>query len=58
MNYVDFFSKLGFDFKNDLKTNSIEIERNPDLNEKLKDSVFYLKIQIILILHFTLSQQF
>lgn len=43
MNYVDFFSDLGFDFKNDLRPNSIKIEKNFALSEKLKDSVFHYK---------------
>lgn len=43
MNYVDIFSNLGFDFKNDLKSKSIEIEKNSVLSDKLNNSVFFYK---------------
>ena len=43
MNYVDIFSNLGFDFKNDLKSKSIEIEKNSVLSDRLNNSVFFYK---------------
>jgi hypothetical protein len=43
MDYIDFFSNLGFNFKNDLKPSSIEIEKNQSLSKKLANSVFFYK---------------
>ena len=43
MNYVDIFSNLGFDFKNNLKSKSIEIEKNSVLSNRLNKSVFFYK---------------
>lgn len=43
MSYVDFFSNLGFDFNTDLKSKSIDIEKEATLSEKLKNSVFFYK---------------
>lgn len=42
MNLIqDFFSKIKFDFKNDLKSVSIILEKNEILSEKIKDKVFF-----------------
>lgn len=41
--YIDFFSKLGFDFITDLKSKTINIEKEIDLSQKLKNSVFLYK---------------
>jgi hypothetical protein len=38
MNYIDIFSNLGFNFKYDLKSKSIDFEKNPVLTNKLKNS--------------------
>ncbi len=43
MNYVDFFSNLGFDFNVDLKPKAIDIETETTLSQKLKNSVFFYK---------------
>ncbi len=43
MNYINFFSNLGFDFNDNLKNQSIEIEKKNLLTEKLKNSIFYYK---------------
>ena len=43
MNYVDFFSNLGFDFNIDLKPKAIDIEKEVTLSQKLKKSVFFYK---------------
>lgn len=43
MNYVEFFSKLGFNFKEDLKLNNIVFEKNENLTKKLSNSLFYYK---------------
>lgn len=43
MNYVDFFSDLGFDFNVDLKPKPIDIETEASLSLKLKNSVFFYK---------------
>lgn len=43
MNYVDFFSDLGFDFNVDLKPKAIDIETEATLSQKLKNSVFFYK---------------
>ena len=43
MNYIDFFSKLGFNFNTDLKHRAIEFEKNDKLSKRLKDSVFFYK---------------
>ena len=43
MNYVDFFSDLGFDFNVDLKSKTIDIEKEATLSRKLKNSVFFYK---------------
>ena len=43
MNYVDFFSNLGFDFNADLKAETIDIEKEATLYKKLENSVFYYK---------------
>ena len=43
MTYVDFFSNLGFDFNIDLKAQSIEIEKEATLSQKLKSSVLFYK---------------
>ncbi|MFP5079524.1 TaqI-like C-terminal specificity domain-containing protein [Pedobacter sp. JCM 36344] len=41
MNYVDFFSFLGFNFQVDLAEKVIDIEKEPTLSDKLKNSVFF-----------------
>lgn len=43
MNYVDFFSNLGFDFNVDLKPKAIDIETETTLSQKLKNSVFFYR---------------
>lgn len=43
MNYVDFFSDLGFDFNVDLKPKAIDIEKEATLSQKLQNSVFFYK---------------
>ena len=43
MNYVDIFSKLGFNFEDDLENKSIEIEKNSLLTDRLNNSVFFYK---------------
>jgi hypothetical protein len=43
MNYIDFFSDLGFNFKYDLKQKTIEIEKDSILTDRLKNSVFFYK---------------
>ncbi len=43
MNYVDFFSKLGFDLNINLKAKAINIEKEATLSKKLKDSIFFYK---------------
>ncbi|RFS13435.1 N-6 DNA methylase [Emticicia sp. C21] len=43
MNYIDFFSNLGFAFNIDLIVKTIEIEKEATLSQKLKDSVFFYK---------------
>lgn len=43
MNYVEFFSNLGFDFNVDLKLKTIDIEKEATLSQKLKNSVFFYK---------------
>lgn len=43
MYYIDFFSKLGFNFNTDLKRRTIEFEKNDNLSKNLKDSVFFYK---------------
>jgi hypothetical protein len=41
MNYVDFFSNLGFDFIKDLKSKIFSFEKNLSLTKKLQNSVFF-----------------
>jgi hypothetical protein len=43
MNYVDFFSGLGFDFHVDLISRQLNWEKNPLLTTKLSSSVFFYK---------------
>lgn len=43
MNYIELFSRLGFDFELNLKQKPIEIEKIPSLSEKLENSVFFYK---------------
>jgi hypothetical protein len=43
MNCVEFFSGLGFDFKVDLISRQINLEKNPLLTNKLNTSVFFYK---------------
>ena len=43
MNYIETFSKLGFDFKKDLKPKEIDVEKNSVLSKKLNNSVFFYK---------------
>ncbi len=43
MNYIEIFSKLGFDFKKDLKPKKIDVEKNSVLSKKLNNSVFFYK---------------
>jgi len=43
MNYVVFFSNLGFDFNVDLKPKAIDIEKEATLSQKLKNSIFFYK---------------
>ncbi|WPR71832.1 DNA methyltransferase [Flavobacterium sp. NG2] len=43
MNYIDFFSRLGFNFNSDLKHRTIEFERNNLLSKNLKNSVYFYK---------------
>lgn len=43
MNYVCFFSDLGFDFNIDLKPKTIDIGEETTLSQKLKNSVFFYK---------------
>lgn len=43
MNFVNFFSDLGFDFNVDLKPKAIDIEKEASLSRKLKNSVFFYK---------------
>ncbi|MBF00493.1 TaqI-like C-terminal specificity domain-containing protein [Flavobacterium coralii] len=43
MNYVDFFSDLGFDFNVDLKPKAIDVETETTFSQKLKNSVFFYK---------------
>ena len=40
---LKFFFNLGFNFNQDLKIKLIEIEKNPTLSNKLKDSILYYK---------------
>jgi len=54
MTYIDFFSDLGFDFNVDLKPKSIDIEKEATLSQKLKNSVFFIKVRITPIPLFTL----
>ncbi|MBB6330852.1 hypothetical protein HNP24_001802 [Chryseobacterium sediminis] len=53
MSYMVFFSKLGFDFITDLKSKAINIEKEIDLSQKLKNSVFFIKTPTIPIHLFT-----
>ncbi|MEJ8590342.1 hypothetical protein JSO54_03720 [Riemerella anatipestifer] len=43
MNYNDFFSRLGFDFKKDLKSIDLVFDKNDTLTQNLTNSVFYYK---------------
>lgn len=43
MNYKDFFSNLGFNFKSDLESRIMEFEKKENLSEKLKNSVLFYK---------------
>src|SRR6478609_2964949 len=43
MTYIDFFSKLDFDFNVDLEIKYIDIEKEATLSQKLKNSVFFYK---------------
>lgn len=43
MNYIDFFSTLGFNFNSNLKHRTIEFEKNDKLSKNLKNSVFFYK---------------
>lgn len=43
MNYLSFFSNLGFSFNVDLKAEAIFVGKNVILNDKLKNSVFFYK---------------
>ncbi|MDR1974139.1 MAG: N-6 DNA methylase [Bacteroidales bacterium] len=43
MIYTDFFSNLGFDFNVGWRAVSINIEKEPALSQKLKNSVFFYK---------------
>jgi len=54
MTYVDFFSDLGFDFNVELRPKTIDIEKETTLSQKLKNSVFFIKVRITPIPLFTL----
>lgn len=43
MNYKDFFSNLGFNFKSDLENRIMEFEKKENLSKKLKNSVLFYK---------------
>ncbi|OCB75342.1 DNA methyltransferase [Flavobacterium crassostreae] len=43
MNYKDFFSNLGFNFKSDLENSIMEFEKKENLSKKLKNSVLFYK---------------
>ncbi|MDI6050451.1 N-6 DNA methylase [Flavobacterium sp. XS2P24] len=43
MNYKDFFSNLGFNFKSDLENRIMEFEQKENLSKKLKNSVLFYK---------------